>query len=91
MKMDRIYILLMTLSVGGAERHASYIANHLSDLGYDVRIILLADGCVDYQLRDNIKVVDLQKEIYPENVLKLSYFQKAKLKILKVERKKIKH
>ncbi len=73
----------MTLSVGGAERHASYIANHLSDLGYDVRIILLADGCVDYQLRDNILVVDLQKEIYPENVLKFSYFQKAKLKILR--------
>ena len=83
MKKDIIYILLMTLSVGGAERHASYIANHLSDLGYDVRIILIADGCVDYQLRDNIKVVDLQNESYPENVLKLSFFQKAKLKFLR--------
>lgn len=79
----RIYIVLHSLSIGGAERHATYIANHLSDLGYDVSIILLADGCVDYPLRDNIKVVDLQKEIYPENVLKLSFFQKAKLKVLR--------
>ncbi len=88
MKKGKIYILLMTLSVGGAERHASYIANHLSDLGYDVVVILLADGRVDYQLRDNIKVIDLQKEIYPENLLKTSLFQKTKLKFLRCFSKK---
>lgn len=73
----------MTLSVGGAERHASYIANYLSDLGYSVSIILLSNGCVYYQLRENIKVVDLQKEEYPENILRLSLFQKVKLKFYK--------
>ena len=83
MSRKKIYILLLTLSVGGAERHASSIANYLSDLGYDVSILLLSNGFVDYHLNEDIDVVDLSKIEFPDSVLKVNTVQKVRLKFYK--------
>lgn len=54
-----VYIILYTLSVGGAERHASSIANYLSQQGYKVEIILLQNNLIDYALEDGVNVTAL--------------------------------
>lgn len=56
---QNIYIVLHTLAIGGAERHASSIANYLSNNGYKVTIILLDNKRVEYDLSDGINVVSL--------------------------------
>lgn len=58
--MDKkVYIVLHTLSVGGAERHASSIANYLNDNGFNVVVLLLDDKTIDYDLSKEIQVVAL--------------------------------
>lgn len=54
-----VYIILHTLSVGGAERHASSIANYLAQHGYKVEIILLQNNLIDYALEDGVNVTAL--------------------------------
>ena len=54
-----VYIVLFTLSTGGAERHASSIANFLSKCGDSVKILLLENNIVDYPLDDGVEVVAL--------------------------------
>ena len=78
-----IYIILYTLSLGGAERHASSIANYLVERGYEVKIILLHDSIIDYVLQDKVEVVALSDIKYPASVqsAKVSLMNKARLKI----------
>ncbi len=81
-----IYIVLYTLSVGGAERHASSIANYLFQHGYTVKIILLQNNIVDYTLDEGVEVVALTDIEYPESVLntKISFLNKALLKTYEI-------
>lgn len=86
-----IYIVLHTLSVGGAERHASLIANYLAEKNYHVVIILIDNNKVDYKLSDNIKVIPLQNLDYPEKIKakKPSTLNLVKLKLYShISRKK---
>jgi glycosyltransferase involved in cell wall biosynthesis len=54
--MKRISIFIGSMSKGGGERVCSLIANHFSDLNFDVTIYTLLDSKVEYKLRDNVKV-----------------------------------
>ena len=58
-----IYIVLHTLSIGGAERHAASIANYLSENGYNVKILLLENNIVEYELAKNIEVINISNDI----------------------------
>lgn len=64
----KVYIVLYTLSVGGAERHASSIANYLVQNGYDVELILLQDNIVDYTLANGVRVTALSDLTYPDAI-----------------------
>ena len=55
----KVYLVLHTLSVGGAERHASSIANYLNDNGFNVVILLLDDNTIDYNLSEGVQVIAL--------------------------------
>lgn len=81
-----IYLVLFTLAVGGAERHASSIANYLLQRGYNVKIVLLQDNVVDYTLADEIEVVALSDLQCPDNVKnpKINIWDKLRLKIYSV-------
>ena len=78
-----IYMVLYTLSIGGAERHASFIANYLSQHGYRVKIVLLQNNIVDYTLRDGIEVTALTDFEYSDSIvdIKTSFVNKVFLKI----------
>ena len=80
-----VYIVLYTLSVGGAERHATSIANYLSKHGYNVKIILLQNDIVEYNLQDDIEVVSLTNLKYPDSVInsKVSFVNRLLLKTYK--------
>jgi len=67
-KRKNIYIILHTLSIGGAERHASSIANYLSECGFNVTIILIQDNRVEYALNNSIRVIALQDLLFPESI-----------------------
>lgn len=77
-----VYIVLYTLSVGGAERHASSIANYLSQHGYKVKIVLLQDSIIDYALADEIEVTALSELEYPNIIeyTKITFMDKVLLK-----------
>lgn len=81
-----VYIVLYTLSVGGAERHASSIANFLARNGYKVEFVLLQNNTVDYALEDGINVTSLAELAYPDAVKnkKTSFVSKVNLKLLRV-------
>ncbi|MBQ9516658.1 MAG: glycosyltransferase [Eubacterium sp.] len=84
MSKKKIYITLFTLATGGAERHVSHIANYLSDLGYDITIVLLSNGIVNYHLNSDIEVVDLQSLDYPNTIGSVNVFEKIQLKYYKL-------
>lgn len=77
-----VYIVLYTLSVGGAERHASSIANYLFQHGYKVKIVLLQNNIIDYTLMDGIEVTALHDLEYPDVIknFKTSFVDKVLLK-----------
>jgi len=81
-----VYIVLYTLSIGGAEQHASSITNVLAQNGYKVEIVLLQNCIVDYTLDESIKVHSLADLVYPDAVKnkKTSFVNKASLKLFKV-------
>ena len=66
----KVYIVLHSLAVGGAERHASSIANYLSENDYEVMIILLDNDTVVVQLNEGVKVIALPNLEYPDNIKK---------------------
>lgn len=79
-----LYIVLHTLSVGGAERHASSIANYLADNGYSVSIVLLDNKEISYKLSEDIDVIALSDIKYPNNTeYYKSLFDSLRLKIYK--------
>ena len=80
-----VYIVLHTLSVGGAERHASSIANYLAQHGYKVEIILLQNNIVDYALEDGVAVTSLVDSAYPDAIRnkKTSFVNKVRLKLFR--------
>lgn len=82
----KVYIVLYTLSVGGAERHASSIADYLFQHGYDVEFVLLQDNNVDYTLVDGVKVTALVDVVYPNNIKnnKNHFVDRTCLKIFKL-------
>ena len=55
----KISFFLGSMRRGGAERVISILANHYSAKGWDVEIALLLDTTVQYQLNENIKIIDL--------------------------------
>lgn len=63
-----VYFVLHTLSTGGAERHASSIANYLSKNGYKVTIILLDDNKVEYNIADGVEIVKFCDAQFPDSV-----------------------
>ena len=79
---NKIYIVLHTLSIGGAERHASSIANYLVKHGYSVTVVLLDDSIVAYDLLNNVSVVALCDMHYPARIqnYKPSLISAVKLK-----------
>lgn len=81
----KVYIVLYTLSVGGAERHASSIANYLSEQGYDVEIVLLHNDAIEYNLLKEVDVAPLTNYKYPESILnpKVSFWNRVLLKTYK--------
>lgn len=79
----KIYIILFTLTIGGAERHASSIANFLAEKGFDVKILLLQDNKVEYTLSDNVEVVSISDFSDTTKGTDLNVFSKAALKIKK--------
>ncbi|MGN0773664.1 MAG: glycosyltransferase [Candidatus Ventricola sp.] len=81
-----VYIVLYTLSVGGAERHATSIANYLSLHGYHVKMILLQNHTVDYALEDGIEVIALSDLEYPNSIAKAkpNILDKVLLKIYRL-------
>lgn len=81
-----VYIVLYTLSVGGAERHASSIANYLVQHGYKVEFVLLQDNIVDYSLETEVNVTSLVELSYPDKIRnnKLSFVDRIFLKLLQV-------
>lgn len=81
-----VYIVLYTLSVGGAERHASSIANYLVQNGYKVEFVLLQNNTVDYVLEDGVSVTSLANLVYPDVVenKKTSFVNKVYLKLFRV-------
>lgn len=81
-----VYLVLYTLSVGGAERHASSIANYLSAHGYDVKIVLLQNDTIEYNLQENIEVIPLSNLKCPDTVTnaKVSFVNRLLLKTYKI-------
>ncbi len=55
----KITFFLGSMRRGGAERVISILANHYCSKGWDVEIALLLDTDVQYELNENIKIVDL--------------------------------
>lgn len=84
--MKKVYIVLYTLSLGGAERHASSIANYLLQHGCEVEIVLLQDNIVAYDLTEGVKVTALSDLVYPEAVRNggVRFADKVKLKIYRL-------
>lgn len=66
--MKKVYFVLHTLSIGGAERHASSIANFLSENGYQVKMVLLDNDVVEYTLSNSIEVICLSDYVFPEKI-----------------------
>ena len=81
----KVYIVLHTMDVGGAERHASSIANYLAEHGYRVTIILLDNDVVAYQLSENVRVAALCNMEFPETIREYrpGVLTSAKLKLYK--------
>lgn len=80
---NNIYIILYTLSLGGAERHASSIANYLSDKGFSVSIILLQNSIVSYPLNENVKVISFADMSFPQGTVTPNIKEKIRLKLSK--------
>lgn len=66
-KQMKISFFIGEMSRGGAERVISILANHYSDLGWNVDIVLLLGNRVDYILNDDINIVNM---VNNENYIK---------------------
>lgn len=57
--MSNITFVIGGMSRGGAERVISILANHYSEMGWDVDIAMLLLNKVEYKLNDRIRIVDM--------------------------------
>lgn len=57
--MSKITFVIGGMSRGGAERVISILANHYSEMGWDVDIAMLLLNKVEYKLNDRIRIVDM--------------------------------
>ena len=74
MKMKRVLISITTLFGGGAERAASVWANQLSEIGYDVSILLYGRTKDEYPIRKSINVYTVANSY--EEYKRLKYYQR---------------
>ncbi|HEM2769087.1 glycosyltransferase family 4 protein [Streptococcus suis] len=61
-KRKKISFFIGGMTRGGAERVISILANHYSELGWDVDIVLLLQDNVDYELNDTINIVNMVRK-----------------------------
>ena len=55
----KIAFILPNISSGGAERVVSILSASLVEKGYDVDIVLLYDGKIQYEIDQRVKIVNL--------------------------------
>lgn len=59
--MKKISFFIGSMGRGGAERVISILANHYAKKGWHVEIVMLLKNCVEYELSNEIVLVDLSK------------------------------
>ena len=72
-EMRSIIFITASLGKGGAERVVTELANHLSDNGFEIKIIILCYDEIVYELDDRVKIINLAKEIKINNGLDLLF------------------
>lgn len=78
----RICFVVTSLSSGGAERNVSKLANHFSNIGYEVYIIILFSNSVFYEFDKQIKIIDISKP-FKHRYFHIFYFSSKIGKIVK--------
>lgn len=78
----RICFVVTSLSSGGAERNVSKLANHFSNIGYEVYIIILFSNKVFYDFNKQIKIIDISKP-FKHRYFHIFYFSSEIGKIIK--------
>lgn len=66
--MEEIVFVLGAMKRAGAERVVSILANHYINVGYRVKIVLLLENVVQYELDQRIEIIDLTNNVN-KNVL----------------------
>lgn len=61
-ELRKIVFIISSLGSGGAERVVCSLANELTERGYQIEIILVANGHMAYNLSDKVKLVCLSCE-----------------------------
>ena len=73
--MKKISFFIGSMGKGGAERVISILANYYANNGYQVDIILLLSNKIEYQLNENINVINLSTNT--NNFIALFYWLKV--------------
>ena len=55
----KIAFFIGSMARGGAERVLSILANHYIERGWEIEIVMLLKNKVEYDLADQIKVIDM--------------------------------
>ncbi len=61
-KDKKVVLFSVTLNVGGGERHLAAVANGLHELGAQVKIVLVGNPKVAFELHDGIEVIYLKND-----------------------------
>jgi GalNAc-alpha-(1->4)-GalNAc-alpha-(1->3)-diNAcBac-PP-undecaprenol alpha-1,4-N-acetyl-D-galactosaminyltransferase len=67
----KAFIVIPTLTIGGAERVASILVNKWIDMGIEVHLVLLVGGEILYPLNEKVNIYSLK---YPINLKGISKF-----------------
>ena len=57
--MKKIDFIIGSLIRGGAEHVISILANHYCEMGFEVNVVLLLHGAIEYDLNPKINIVRL--------------------------------
>lgn len=60
--MKNIIIVTTSLGKGGAERVATLLANHYTNLGYKVHVVMLWHNIIEQELDSRVDIVDLSND-----------------------------
>ncbi len=71
---SQVIFVIHTLAVGGAERQIAGIANYLADNDCDITICLLDNDKIEFEIRDNVKIVCLGESGKAEQPHTVEYF-----------------